>query len=43
LLLTLQKLEKRTIDVQAKVVSNENNAWTAKTHPRQPAIHGRRG
>jgi hypothetical protein len=26
LLLTLQKLEKRTIDVQAKVVSNENNA-----------------
>ena len=26
LLLTLQKLEKRTIDVQAKVVTNENNA-----------------
>jgi hypothetical protein len=43
LLATLQRLEKRTVDVHARVVNDENHAWTAKTHPRCPAIHGGRG
>jgi hypothetical protein len=35
-------LEKRTVDVQAKVVNDENNAWTDKNHSGQPAIHAGR-
>ena len=43
LLETLQRLEKRTINISARVIPDENNAWPNKKDQGLPAIHaGRR-